>query len=42
MADQGTVLPATMAQDAPAVGAAILPFLDHLLPSDATLMQAGR
>ena len=36
------VLPATMAQDAPAIGAAILPFLDHLLPSDAILMQAGR
>ena len=36
------VLPATMAQDAPAVGAAILPFLAHLLPSDAKLIQAGR
>ena len=36
------VLPATMAQDAPAVGAAILPFLAHLLPSDAILIQAGR
>lgn len=36
------VLPATMAQDAAAVGAAILPFLAHLLPSDAILIQAGR
>lgn len=36
------VLPAAMAQDAPAVGAAILPFLAHLLPSDAILIQAGR
>ncbi|SEM76003.1 Sugar kinase of the NBD/HSP70 family, may contain an N-terminal HTH domain [Sphingomonas gellani] len=33
---------AKMAQDGPAIGAAILPFLDRLLPSDATLMQAGR
>lgn len=36
------VLPATMARDAPAIGAAILPFLDHVLPSDAILIQAGR
>lgn len=36
------VQPAEMASDAPAIGAAILPFLDQLLPSDATLMQAGR
>ena len=36
------ILPATMAQDAPAMGAAILPFLAHLLPSDAILIQAGR
>ena len=36
------IMPAIMAQDAPAVGAAILPFLDRLLPSDATLIQAGR
>lgn len=36
------VMPAVMAQDAPAIGAAILPFLDHLLPSDAILVQAGR
>ncbi|WP_331010495.1 ROK family transcriptional regulator [Sphingomonas sp.] len=33
---------ATMADDAPAVGAAILPFLHHVLPSDAILMQARR
>jgi len=33
---------AAMAGDAPAIGAAILPFLDQLLPSDAILMQAGR
>lgn len=36
------ILSASMAGDAPAIGAAILPFLDRLLPSDATLMQAGR
>ena len=36
------ILLATMAQDAPAMGAAILPFLAHLLPSDAILIQAGR
>lgn len=36
------IMPAVIAQDAPAIGAAILPFLDHLLPSDAILMQAGR
>ncbi|WP_242147241.1 ROK family transcriptional regulator [Sphingomonas sp. BAUL-RG-20F-R05-02] len=36
------IRPAIMAQDAPAIGAAILPFLDHLLPSDAILIQAGR
>lgn len=36
------IMPAAMAQDAPAIGAAILPFLDHLLPSDAILIQAGR
>jgi predicted NBD/HSP70 family sugar kinase len=36
------IQPATMAEDAPAIGAAILPFLDHLLPSDAILIQAGR
>ncbi|MDF0487879.1 ROK family transcriptional regulator [Sphingomonas sp. H39-1-10] len=33
---------AAMAGDASAIGAAILPFLDQLLPSDAILMQAGR
>lgn len=33
---------AAMSDDAPAIGAAILPFLDHVLPSDAILMQAGR
>ncbi|WP_241127539.1 ROK family transcriptional regulator [Novosphingobium terrae] len=36
------VAPATMAGDAPAIGAAVLPFLDQLLPSDAILIQAGR
>ncbi|VVT21951.1 ROK family protein [Sphingomonas sp. EC-HK361] len=36
------IRPAVMAQDAPAIGAAILPFLDHLLPSDSILIQAGR
>lgn len=36
------VMPADMAQDAPAIGAAILPLLAHLLPSDAILIQAGR
>lgn len=33
---------ASMARDAPAMGAAILPFLDKILPSDAALIQAGR
>jgi predicted NBD/HSP70 family sugar kinase len=36
------VMRATMSDDAPAIGAAILPFLHHILPSDAILMQAGR
>ena len=36
------ILPANIAADAPAVGAAILPFLERLVPSDATLIQAGR
>ncbi len=36
------ILPASIALDASAVGAAILPFLDRLVPSDATLIQAGR
>jgi predicted NBD/HSP70 family sugar kinase len=39
---RATIMPAVMAQDAPAVGAAILPFLDHILPSDAILIQSGR
>jgi predicted NBD/HSP70 family sugar kinase len=33
---------ATMSDDAPAIGAAILPFLDNILPSDIILMQARR
>jgi len=37
-----TVSRAALSDDAPAVGAAILPFLHALLPSDAILMQAGR
>lgn len=36
------IKPAVMAQDAPAIGAAMLPFLHHLLPSDSILIQAGR
>lgn len=36
------IIPAVMAEDASAIGAAILPFLDHLLPSDSILIQAGR
>ena len=36
------IMPAVMAQDASAIGAAILPFLDKLLPYDAILIQAGR
>lgn len=36
------ILPAAMAEDASAIGAAMLPFLDRLLPSDAVLVQAGR
>jgi predicted NBD/HSP70 family sugar kinase len=36
------VMRAAMSDDAPAIGAAILPFLDQILPSDAILMQAGR
>jgi len=35
------VVRATMSDDAPAIGAAILPFLDHILPSEAILMQVG-
>jgi predicted NBD/HSP70 family sugar kinase len=34
------VLRAAIADDAPAVGAAILPFIDRLLPSDSILMQS--
>ncbi|WNO52908.1 ROK family transcriptional regulator [Stakelama saccharophila] len=30
------------ADDASAIGAAIIPFLDHVLPSESILMQAGR
>ena len=30
---------ATLSRDAPAVGAAILPFLDRILPSDAILIK---
>jgi predicted NBD/HSP70 family sugar kinase len=37
-----SVLRATLSDDAPAVGAAILPILHRILPSDAILMQAGR
>lgn len=36
------VIRAAMSDDAPAIGAAILPFLDHILPSEAILMQVGR
>ena len=35
------VVRATMSDDAPAIGAAILPLLDHILPSEAILMQVG-
>lgn len=42
MPNRVPVQPAQMASDAPAIGAAILPFLDELLPSDTILMQAGR
>lgn len=40
MPNRVPVQPAQMAADAPAIGAAILPFRDQLLPSDAILMQA--
>ena len=33
---------AAMAADAPAIGAALLPFSDRMLPSDAILMNGGR
>lgn len=36
------VIRAEMSNDAPAIGAAILPFSDHILPSEAILMQVGR
>ncbi|WP_232283616.1 ROK family transcriptional regulator [Sphingomonas sp. PAMC 26617] len=36
------IMSAVMAQDAPAIGAATLPFLDHVLPSDAILIKVGR
>ncbi|MEH3102575.1 MAG: ROK family transcriptional regulator [Sphingomonas phyllosphaerae] len=39
---RATIMPAVIARDAAAVGAAILPFLDRLLPSDSILIQAGR
>lgn len=42
LTDHARILPARMARDAPAIGAAILPFLDRLLPSDSILIQAGR
>lgn len=37
-----TIAVATMAQDAAAIGAATLPLIDNLLPSDAILIQSGR
>lgn len=42
MPNRVPVHPGQMPAEAPAIGAAILPFLDQLLPSDAILMQAGR
>lgn len=42
MPNRVPVHPGQMPAEAPAIGVAILPFLDHLLPSDAILMQAGR
>lgn len=36
------VLRAATSGDAPAIGAAILPFLDRVLPTESALMQAGR
>jgi len=33
---------AATSSDAPAIGAAILPFLDRVLPTESALMQAGR
>jgi hypothetical protein len=36
------MLRAAGSADAPAIGAAILPFLDQVLPTETALMQAGR
>ena len=36
------LLEALTAEDGAVIGAAMLPFLDHVLPSDAILTQAGR
>jgi len=36
------VMRAAASSDAPAIGAAILPFLDRVLPTESALMQAGR
>jgi predicted NBD/HSP70 family sugar kinase len=36
------LVPAAMAENGAVIGAAMLPFLDHVLPSDAILIQAGR
>ena len=36
------MLRAAASADAPAIGAAILPFLDQVLPTESALMQAGR
>jgi predicted NBD/HSP70 family sugar kinase len=38
---RATIIPAVMAQDAPAIGAAMLPFLQHILPSDSILIESG-
>lgn len=37
-----TIIRGALAADTPVIGAALLPFLDKLLPSDAILMQVGR
>jgi predicted NBD/HSP70 family sugar kinase len=36
------IMRAATSSDAPAIGAAILPFLDRVLPTETALMQAGR